>query len=405
MTIELAREAPQTTSSRQLTIGALATFAATWSISAIVLAVAGRHQQATGQFASDDPWTYYVFRALPDAPGFFGVVTNWDGQWHQRIATLGYLPSDADPYGFAERAWAFPPAYPLTVGFVSDVLQVSVPVAAWLVSTVCAALAMVLLAHLTQPRLGTFGSLALVAITGCYITAPLLQSAYAESMALLFLLWTLRELDRRRYVLALLPLLLLAFTRLITPPLAAVAVVHLVVRMRSNEPVPLRDRIVLTAYAALALAGPFLWSFVAGLAQGSGVVSRAATSVAASHLGWFDILWSISPWVVLVPAVLSVWFIRLAWNERDRLGTDLATWAAVYPVFVLAATPPTPGFFRYFMFAFPFGVAAVGRRGARPERRLIGVLAMCLGMLVLQYLWVRYSFVVDPDPSRPVLNP
>jgi hypothetical protein len=100
-----------------------------------------------------------------------------------------------------------------------------------------------------------------------------------------------------------------------------------------------------------------------------------------------------------------LWFVRLAWAERGRLGPELATWAAVYPVFVLAATPPTPGFLRYFMFAFPFGVAAVGPKDARRSRRLLGVLLTCAVMLVLQYLWVRYSFVVDPDPSRPVLNP
>jgi hypothetical protein len=395
----------RTVSSTSLAGRALAVFGATWSISGLMLLIAGRHQQGTAQFASTDPWNYYVFRALPNDPGFFGIITNWDGQWYQRLATLGYLPSDADPLGFAARAWDFPPAYPWTVRLFADALAVDVPVAAWVVSSVFAGAAMVLLALLTYPRLGSFGALSLVAVTGCYITAPLLQAAYAESMALFFLLWTMWELSRRHYARALLPLLALSFTRLIAPPLAVVAAVHLVVRVRSGEPVSNRDRLLLSSYAVLALVGPFLWSTVGGWLQGSDVVSRAGSRVGAADLGWFDILWTISPWVVLVPAVLSLWFVRLAWSERERLGADLATWAAAYPIFVFVVTAPTPGFLRYFMFAFPFGVAAVGTIDMERSRRLVGVLAICAGMLVLQYLWVRYSFVIDPQPGRPVLNP
>lgn len=387
-----------------LTVGALAVFASTWIVSGLMLLIAGRQQQGTAQFISDDPWNYYVFRPLPADPGFFGVIMNWDGQWHQRIATLGYLPVD-DAQGFADRAWQFPPVYPLTVRLLTELLPVGVPTAAWIVSSLFAALAMVVLAHLTRPRLGTFGALALVAVTGCYITAPLLQAAYSESMALFFFLWTIWELDKRHYATALLPLLIMSFTRLITPPLAAVAAVHLMVRLRSGQRVSTGDRVLLVGYAMLALTGPFLWSLVAGLIQKSAVTSRAGAAMGAEHVGWFGILWSISPWSVVVPVVLAIWFVRLAWSERGRLGAELATWAGAYPIFVLAVTPPTPGFLRYFMFAFPFGVAAVGMSDTEPRRRVVGVLIVCLGMLVLQYLWVRYSFVVDPDPGRPVLNP
>ena len=391
--------------SRGLTIRALAVFGVTWSISGLMLLVASRQQQGTAQFMSADPWNYYVFRSLPADPGLFGVVMNWDGQWHERIATLGYLPRNDDPWGFAERAWAFPPVYPLSLRLVTDLVPIGVPAAAWLVSSLFGALAMVLLAHLTRPRLGNFGALALVAVTGCYITAPLLQAAYAESMALFFLLWTMWELERRHYLRAFVPLLILSFTRLITPPLALVAVVHLLVRVRGGEGVSARDRLLLAMYAVTALVGPFLWSLTAGLASGSAVTSRAGAFAGATHIGWFDILWSISPWAVLVPTVLSVWFLRLAWSERRRLGGDLAAWAAAYPIFVLAVTPPTPGFLRYYMFAFPFGVAAVGTADMKPTRRLTGLLVICIGMLSLQYLWVRYSFVIDPQPGRPVFNP
>ena len=101
--------------------------------------------------------------------------------------------------------------------------------------------------------------------------------------------------------------------------------------------------------------------------------------------------------------ILAAWFVRLAISDRGRLGPELAAWAAVYPVFVLAVTPPTPGFFRYFMLAFPLSVGAVGSRETPMRRRLVSVAVVCVVLLILQYLWVRFSFVVDPDPGEPQL--
>ena len=382
-------------------LGILAT---TQAVSAALLLVAGRHQQATDQFVGSPVWGgYYVFDATPAGPGYLDVVTNWDGQWYERIATLGYLSSSSDPVGYAERAWSFLPAYPLTVGSVAQVLHTGVPLAASLVSLTFAGLAMCLLFALTRPHLGRHGAFGLVALTCCFVTAPLLQTAYSESMALCFLLWSLLDLRHRRYGRSIVPLVLLALTRSITPPLAAVAVLHHLARRRSRDTLGRREAVLLVAYGALALAGPFLWSTLAVRLDGSASVDRAAATIARNS-SWFSTFWSLEPWSVLLPAAFAVWVARLAWTERHRLGVELAAWAALYPAFVLAATPPTPGILRYYLLGFFPGFAAIA--GARtPRGRLVGVLVACAAMLVLQYLWLRHAFVVDPRPGEVGLHP
>ena len=289
---------------------------------------------------------------------------------------------------------------------VSGLPGISTALAAVLVSTLAGAIAMVLVFRLTRPRLGRFGAFALVGVTGCYITAPLYQAAYTESVALCFLAWTILEMRNHHYVRMYVPLVLLIFTRLISPPLAIAAAAHLFVRRRSGSPVGARDTALLSGYALLSLAGIALWPWIASQLAGSAGADRARAVLAAPGAkGWFGILWSVEPWSVIVPLVLAAWFVRLAISDRGRLGPELAAWAAAYPVFVLAVTPPTPGFLRYFMLAFPLSVGAIGSRDATVRRRLLSIAAVCVVMLVLQYLWLRFSFVVDPDPGEPLLNP
>ena len=261
----------------------LCIYAITRAISAVFILVAGRYQEGTAQFATNDPWNYYVWQPQPANPGYVDVLSNWDGQWYLRIANLGYLPSSDDPFGFADRAWAFPPLYPLTVAGVSGSLGISAALAAVLVSTVAGALAMVLLFRLTEPLLGRFGSFALVAVIGCYITAPLYQAAYTESMALLFLTWTLLDMRDRRYARMFVPMLLLVFTRLITPPLAIVAAVHLLVRQRSTTPASAREITLLVGYALVSVAGIGFWPWIASGWGGPADADRARVMLSAEH--------------------------------------------------------------------------------------------------------------------------
>lgn len=383
----------------------IALYALTRLISAAFVIIAGRQQQGTAQFISNDPWNYYVWKALPPNPGYVDVLTNWDGQWYLRIASSGYLPASDDPFGFAARAWAFPPVFPLTTSGTSAVLGISPAVAATLVSSIAGAVAMLLMFHLVIPRLGRTGAFVLVVVTGCYITAPLYQAAYSESMALCFLLWTLVDLRNRRYTRMFVPLVLLTFTRLVTPPLMVVAAAHYLARRQSGDDATRTEKWQLAGFGAASVAGIGAWPYLASQLSGSEGADRAKAVLTSGHFGTFDILWSIEPVTVIVPVVLSLWFVRLAISDRARLGPELCAWSAAYPIFVLAVTPPTPGFFRYLMLAFSLGVGAVGFPATPLRKRMITAVVVCLLMLTLQYLWVSYSFVINAGPGRPELNP
>ena len=62
-----------------------------------IIAFASRYQVA---LPSPDHPGIYQFSAHPDSPGYLALITNWDGQWFERIATTGYhLPAAGDPHG------------------------------------------------------------------------------------------------------------------------------------------------------------------------------------------------------------------------------------------------------------------------------------------------------------------
>src|SRR5665647_2968030 len=53
----------------------------------VIIAFASRYQVALPSPAHPG---IYQFSAHPDSPGYLGLITNWDGQWFERIATNGY---------------------------------------------------------------------------------------------------------------------------------------------------------------------------------------------------------------------------------------------------------------------------------------------------------------------------
>src|SRR5665648_769237 len=93
----------------------LAIFAVTRLYGFVVIALAARGQVA---LPSPEHPGIYQFTAHPDSPGYLGLITNWDGQWYERIATLGYhLPAAGSPDA-KDALWtfAFLPVFPAVVG-------------------------------------------------------------------------------------------------------------------------------------------------------------------------------------------------------------------------------------------------------------------------------------------------
>ena len=89
-------------------------FLATRCLNALAIALASSRQIALDQSTIDG---LFVHTPTPADPGYWAIITNWDGQWYESIAQDGYQTSTAgDPKAGAQLwAWAFPPLFPLLV--------------------------------------------------------------------------------------------------------------------------------------------------------------------------------------------------------------------------------------------------------------------------------------------------
>jgi len=164
----------------------------------LIIAIAARHQVA---LPSPDHPGVYQFTAHPDSPGYLALITNWDGQWYERIATDGYLlpsPDDPDP---RETLWtfAFLPVFPLAVGAMMALTGLSFGVSATVVNLVAGGAAMVVMFALVERTAGRFAAFVAVLISCCFVAAPLFQAAYSESLSLLLVCTVLLLLAKRRY--------------------------------------------------------------------------------------------------------------------------------------------------------------------------------------------------------------
>ena len=391
----------------------LGIFALTRLYAFAVIAFAARYQVA---LPSPDHPGIYQFSAHPDSPGYLALITNWDGQWYERIATDGYhLPAAGDPQGKdALNAFAFLPLFPIVVGAMMTMTGLSFAVCVTILNLLAGAAAMVVMFALVERTAGRFAASVAVLFTSCFVAAPLFQAAYSESIALLLVCAVLLLIARRRYGWAIVAVVLLSLTRLVTPPLAVVVVFHAFVRFRHRATDPVR-RVEIVAMAALAVvsaASVSLWSSIAN-AITSGVTATGASrgsvsnAVAGGRLGWFTNAYEHIGWIgVLGLAVLVVVFLVLALSNLTRTwGVELRTWFAIYPIFLLFVAGVHAGVLRYLLLAFPLGLLMIGspEPGTVPRRRAALVLTVCAVCLALQIPWVTHALVVTELAGKPWL--
>src|SRR5690349_13729254 len=202
----------------------LTVFLLSRALNAAMILVAARHQIVldywpAGTIHREAPPTagYYLDSPTRASPGYFTVITNWDGQWYQRIATGGYRLPSAGSGDTAHTlwTWAFPPLFPATVSALMWFTGLSFGVSATILNTLAGAVAMLILFTLLDRRGGRGLAVAGVPLLCLFPTAPLLQMAYSESLALLLLVLTFWLLQRRSYGLAIVAVLLLSLTRII----------------------------------------------------------------------------------------------------------------------------------------------------------------------------------------------
>ena len=391
----------------------LSIFAITRFYGFAIIAFAARRQVA---LPSPDHPGIYQFTAHPDSPGYLGLITNWDGQWYERIATIGYHlpgPGSADAKE-ALNAFAFLPAFPMIVGAMMAVTGLSFAVCATVVNLLAGGAAMVVMFALVERTAGRFAAGTVVLFTCCFVAAPLFQAAYSESISLLLVCTVLLLVAKRHYGWAVLAVVALSLTRLVTPPLAIVVLAHAVLRYRgrANDPIRRGEIIAMAVLAFVSAASVSLWSTIAS-AITSGVKDTGAkrgnvsSAVGAGRFGWFTNAYEHIGWIgVVALAALVVLFAVLAVSRFTRTwGVEVRTWFAIYPIFLLFVAGVHTGMLRYLLLAFPLALLMIGspEPGAIPRRRAALVVAMSVVALALQAPWVSQALVVTELAGKPWL--
>jgi hypothetical protein len=342
---------------------------------------------------------------LVDPPSYLHVIANWDGQWYREIATHGYpahLPTEDGVV--QQNAWAFYPVYPALVRLLM-IPGLSFGWAASVVSVIAGGAAVCLLYRMLESRCGRFAAALTVLALCCAPAAPILQAAYTDSLGLLLVLLALRLLDQGRFGWLAATGVVLALTRPITAPLAMVTAAYFGARWRhrAEDPFPDRDRRGLVLVTGALVTSAAIWPAVTGLVAGDwsayGDTQRAWRGIAGNRPDtWLVSLAHGAPavrWIVIFVFLAAL--VLIARNAR-QWSLGMRVWTVAYPVFILALTPPTSSLFRYLVLAGPawWPAPGIGQRVRSPGARVGLALAVAVVGVALQFLWLRWYFVITP---------
>lgn len=350
------------------------------------------------------PMGQVIFFNHPKAadPGYWEIITNWDGQWYELIATQGYqVPAPGEPLATHKAwAWSFPPLYPMAVRTVTAVTRLPYAQTAWALSLVAGAVAVLIFYRLLRESGGLTTARVATILFCCFTSAPLMQFAYSESLGLLLLMGFFLALRRRNYGLALLAMVLLSFTRLITAPLLVVVAFHVIQGYRSSGMTWFRsrcDEVLLAALAVYAIVGSVVWLVIGSQFIGAAAGLSRTNSYLSLHLGWFtETLDYAGPLILLLLVVILLAMILYASSERAQgWGSDLRAWTAVYPLYLALVTIIQPGILRYLLMAPTLPMMFVGRLTPIRGWKLVQIVAVAALLLVSQYYFVSRLVVID----------
>ncbi|HET7278131.1 MAG TPA: hypothetical protein VFJ22_08630, partial [Dermatophilaceae bacterium] len=253
-----------------------------------------------------------------------------------------------------------------------------------------------LLFRLLEKAGGQFVAASGVALWSCFVSAPLFQAAYSESLAACLLLGTLLMLRSRRYWLAALLVIGESLTRIITPPLGVVVAVHAAWRWRSGDRPTRSEWAGMGATALLSVTGALHWSWIATWLAG-GDVAFARTQVLAQHrFEWFtktyEAVGLAGPAFTIACLAMVLLF---ALSERSSAwGLESRVWLVAYVTYLALVTQLHSGILRYLLLAPTMGLMVAGGASGRPTRaRVTGIAVSCVLGLVFQYWWISRSFI------------
>lgn len=383
--------------------GPIAIFAATRIVSTFLFLLAASLQ-------GENYWT-------KASPNYFDFLNIWDVEWYWRVFDHGYpnqLPTNADGT-VQQNEWAFLPAFPLIVrllSFTGIEWKYLAPAIALIFAFVASLLLYKLMIRYTSNRIALWA----VAFFGLWMTSPVLQAGYAESLGLAALAATLLLVDSKKYLLALIPTAVLAYSR---PGALAVALMLALIfadrwwYSRSNrENFTTVEQLKLAAATAVTGLLGLAWSGIAWAVTGRPDAYLATelawrsgytgTQSFQPFVGWpigFNWLVPGPLGVLLLVVLLALVVYSLFWRDTISLGLTMRSWVAAYWGYLFVFFFPQSSTFRILMPLLPmFGVMAIaGSRATRSGRVLLVILLIALQLWWLLECW-RYT---APDYTPP----
>jgi len=351
---------------------------------------------------------YYVYAPTPSSPSYLSAITNWDGQWYQRIVEQGYGVTAVGTFDQWAKAFALnqPPLFPISVRALMWATGLGFGVAATVVNLLAGAITVLLLYRLLEPYAGRFVAASAVALLCTFVSAPVLQLAYKDGFALMLIVLAMLLIARRRYWYAVVAILALSMTRQVTPPLAVVIAAHAWMRFANRQESPIR-RSEVTAMAvvfATSIAGLFTWSTVVRLWLGRSDADSGRGSLASigrTGYGWFGqaYQWAGLTGLAEIVAFLVI-LVWLAYDSRARnWGPEVRAWLWAYPAFLMVGTSMMTGQLRYFLAEFPLLLVLVGSPPPHslPKIRMTIVTFACLVGLALQWFWIDQALIMHSE--------
>ncbi len=339
-------------------------------------------------------------------PDYLSFAQLWDSTWYYIVAVSGYpseLPMTTDGH-VGENAWAFMPAYPMLVRVLMMItglpwapLSVFVSVA----FSLGAALMVYRMLRLVLPAETTLFAVVLF----CFgPLSPILQVSYAESMHAFLLAAALFLLMKRRYVVIIPVIAVLALTRPSGLAFALALGLHIVHRFvqRHREPFPAWERTLALGVMVYSGLMGLAWPFLAWMATGS-LTAYTDTELAwrAPYIGYVDLV-PFTAWgqaagfwmpgalgIVVLITVVAGFFALLFTPAVRRLGPELRFWVASYGLYLLAVFFPQSSTFRLLLPMFPLAGAL-----AQPPSRVYRW-ALVAVFIVGQAVWCYYCWWVD----------
>jgi hypothetical protein len=351
-------------------------------------------------------------------PPYFDFLNIWDVEWYWRIFDHGYpleLPLSASGQ-VLQNEWAFMPVFPGLVKALTSITGLEFKFAAALLATAFSFAAALVIARIFErfmPRAQALWGLALV---GLWCASPVLQAGYAESLGLFLLTIALWFILERRYLVALAPIAILAFTRPSVLAISLMLVLLWVVRWWQSRLDPSgfapRERIQLAVSAVLSGFAGLGWSLTAALFTGrpdaylATEMAWRSVYVGSSNFapfeGWiasFDYHFGAGVGLVslLLAAGLIAWMLRA--EAIAKLGLELRLWLVSYAVYLLAVFFPQSSTWRLLLPMFVLaGALAIGTWRASKLFKIVLVIAL----IAAQFAWMLACWVyVAPDFTPP----